>query len=549
MLVAAGRDPRRLTPDTVPGAGISGHQAEVPNGSPSQRVQGKPEGMLSVSTERRSVLQEMPEANYLVGHLDGPHYRLIMRFFYERHRAHVHYVRSDEIVEYVRRVFPDYGDDACRRQLDQLAKWCLIRVLPEQSKPTSLVELRRRPRTYQAERLAVRLEELRSRLETEHSAAASINPTSLDQLVERLSALAGWLPEGLTTGTPDDKRKAYELWSGLHTAFEAFSRSVEDYLGDLPRHKPKETLDYMGFLGYRDVLIRYLADYILRLFEHLGHIRHLLRGLTSLSGQLAGHLSSVSSQQVRADGSSPDSEAEQERFEGDIRSLAAYFQRDGDVDVLLDMAQQWVADITRHARRLSEQHHGATVREQTLLELGRRFSALGTLEEARWLAQVAFGATLPLHWRGEPPDSDTTCPWRQPPRTVTLYPVRRGPRRRVDPDETADRTGEQFRRMLAVSAERERDALGLAELFKPSDRLDLRGHRRLTAAQRQQLLRLIYRALSSGGRVSVGYRDWSVTVELPTEGGFASVEAPDGRLLLPRCVLHLNRERTGKAGT
>lgn len=502
-----------------------------------------------MSTERRGILQEMPEANYLVGHPDGPQYRLIMRFFYDRHRAHAHYVRSDEIIEYVRGVFADYGDDACRRQLDQLAKWRLVRVLPEQSKPTSLVELRRRPRTYQAERLAVRLEELRARLETEHSAAASINPTSLGQLVERLKELTEWLPQGLTAGTPDDQRKAYELWSGLQSAFDAFARSVEDYLGDLPRHKPKEILDYLGFLVYRDVLIRYLSDYVQRLFERLGYIRHLLRSLTPLSAQLAGQLSVVSSQQVRADGSTPDPEAEQERFENDLRSFAAYFQRGGDVDVLLNMAQQWVADITRHARRLTEQHHGGTVREQTLLELGRRFSALGSLEEARWLAQVAFGATLPLHWRGDPPGFDDTCPWRQPARTVILHPVRRGSRRRRDPDETVDRTGEQIQRMLAVSAERERAALELARLFGPSGRLDLRGHCPLTATQRQQLLRLIYRALSSGGRVSVGYSNWSVTVELPADGGFASVVAPDGRLLLPRCVLRLNRGRVAKAGT
>ncbi|MFO7173371.1 MAG: DUF2397 family protein [Bacillota bacterium] len=104
--------------------------------------------MEPLSTTPRSPLAEMPEANYLIGHEDGPYYRLIMRYFYERHRAHAHYVRSDEIVAYVRRVFPDYDDEACRRHLAQMEAWRLVRALPEQMRPATVADLRRRPRVY-----------------------------------------------------------------------------------------------------------------------------------------------------------------------------------------------------------------------------------------------------------------------------------------------------------------------------------------------------------------------------------------------------------------
>jgi uncharacterized protein (TIGR02677 family) len=138
----------------------------------------------------------MPEANYLVGHQDGPYYRLIVRCFYERHRAHANYLRSDEIASYVQRVFPHYDEEACRRHLDQLEHWRLVRVLPEQSRPQNLLELRQRPRVYQAERLTLKLEELRVREEAA-GGAASLNPTALDQLVERVGELVQWLSEGV----------------------------------------------------------------------------------------------------------------------------------------------------------------------------------------------------------------------------------------------------------------------------------------------------------------------------------------------------------------
>lgn len=501
-----------------------------------------------MATDRQRIIQDMPEANYLIGHADGPHYRLIIRLFYERYRAHAHYVQSDDVVAYVREVFPDYGDEACLRHLDQLEKWRLVRTLPEQMKPASLAELRRRPRTYQAERLAVKLEELRVRLETEQSAAASINPTSLDQLIERLAELLAWVPRvpaGATGTTDDDQRKLLELWSGLYLAFDTFARSVEDYLGDLPRHKPKETLDYLGFLGYREVLTRYLSGYIERLFERRGYINHLLGQLEPVAPSLTAQLAVVTSQHVRADGSRPDVDVERARLESDLRGLVRYFRPGGDVDVLLDTAQHWVADITRHARRLSEQHHGGTIREQTLLDLGRRFSRLTTLEQAQWLAQVAFGAAPPLHWRGEVPDRGDTEPWSQPPLTLVLHPVRRGSRRRLDPDVTVDRTMEQVERMLADSVRRRAVAEELAELFGPDGELSLDGPRCLNAAQRQAVLRLLYRALSRGGSVSVGFSDWSVTVEIPdgTRAGLASIASRDGALLLPRCVLRLDRGR------
>jgi len=491
----------------------------------------------------RSVLDEMPEASYLVA--ETAQYRLIMRFFHERHRAHAHYVRSDEVLERVREAFAAYDDATCRRHLQQLEEWRLVRALPEQNRPRSLLEFRQRPRTYQAERLAIQLEDLRLRLESE-AGAASINPAALDQLLSRLRELSEWIREGHVPGPAQDARETVARWRAAYAAFDAFARGV-DYLGDLPRHRPKETLDFAGFLGYREVLTRYLLQYAHRLFESRDYARHLLLAVQAAAGGIAEAVAGIVAQQVRADATAPDLEVERQGARREIEALLRYFAAGGDVDVLLDRAQGWVVEITRHARRLSEQHVGGTVRATLLLELGRRFAGCAELGEAERLAQVAFGLTLPLHWRGAAPEAAEGGPWARAATVVPLQPVRRGRRERVAEQPTLDRTADQIAHMLAEQGERERAAQALARLFDERGLLRLDGLFVPEAADRQRLLHLLYRALAQNGRAGVGYRDWAVTVEPPPGGALGTVGARDGTLILPGFRLRLHRGRPAGA--
>jgi uncharacterized protein (TIGR02677 family) len=497
-----------------------------------------------VTATPRGVIDEMPEANYLIGHQDGPYYRLIVRFFFERYRAHAHYVRSDEVLARLRETFPGYDEAACRRHLDQLEGWRLVRALPEQSRPATLLELRHRPRTYQAERLAIQLEELRVRLEAD-AAAATINPTAIEQLVRRLEELAQWLEGGAAGGGEDGRARTYELWRAAYAAFDGFARGVEDYLGDLPRHRPKEVLDYLGFLGYRDVITRYLADYARRLFDRREYVRHLLLAIRPGADGLVEAVAGVAAQQVRADGSSPDPAAERQAVRRELDAFVRYFADGGDVDILLERAQGWVAEITRHARRLSEQQVGGTVRAALLLDLARRFCACRGTAEAEHLAQVAFGLTLPLHWKGEAAEAPEGNPWLGPAPVVPLQPVRRGARLRTAGQATADRSLEELDRLRERQAERERAALALARLFDEEGRLEMDGLRLDDPTDRQRLLRLVYRALAQNGRAGVGYRDWTLTVEAPHPEALGVVAAPDGRLVLPRYRLRLHRGAVG----
>lgn len=467
-----------------------------------------------------------------------------MRYFYERHRAHATYVRSDQVTAHVRHVFPDYDEATCRRHLDQLARWQLIRLIPEQSKPANFMEIRQRPRVYQAERVALRLEELRVQLEAEDAAAASINPAALEQLISRLAELVEWSRQHFGNGSPEHQQRTHTLWHALYRSFQEFARSVEDYLSDLPRHRPKESLDYAAFQDYRDTISRYLSAYIRRLFDRREYVRHLLGQLSPRAEQLVEELAEFASQQVRADGTCPDRETKAQRYRSDLAGLTAYFAEGGDVDVLLEQAQGWIADITRHARRLSEQHLGGAIREQTFLDLGRLFAQHRTLAESEWLAQVAFGATTPLHWKGAAPEAVHDSPWRHPPVVIPLHAVRRGSRQRVQPDVTADTTMEQLARMQARAQEREQALSSLLQLFDGSGRLLLDSLHAQSPEQRQHLLRLIYRALSRGGEASVGHGDWRIRVLPPADLALGRITAPDGELTLPRYEVRLLRGGT-----
>ncbi|KKM11096.1 hypothetical protein SY88_10200 [Clostridiales bacterium PH28_bin88] len=489
---------------------------------------------------RRAVTDEMPEANYLIGHQDGPYYRLLVRCFYERHRAHANYVRSDELLAFVRQYMP-YEEADCRRHLEMMERWGLITLLPEQSKPTNLMELRQKPRVYQAERIALRLEALRVELE-EGEKAAALDPAALDLLVERVKELLAWVEQGgLFRQESEAAHQTYRLWSAAYDAFTNFSRRVEEYLSDLPRHRPREVLDYTSFMNYRDLITRYLSDYARRLFDRREQLRVLLHPLAPHAELIAVTLASVEVEQVRADGSRPEFGRQKERYLRAVRGLIDYFAEEGDVDVLLERAQTWVAEITRHARRLSEQHLGGSVREQTLLDMACRFADAPSLAHAEALSQVVFAATLPLNWRGEAPPPEEVPAWQSEPVTVTLHSVKRGSRQRQRPEATADRSSLALQRMLSAAMERERDARKLAELFGPEGVVDLGNLAVQEPAQRQVLLHLLYKALSQQGRAGVGYKNWSVSVSIPDDAGLGQLQGPDGWTVLPHVRLCLHK--------
>ncbi|MDB4894383.1 MAG: hypothetical protein JWN15_645 [Firmicutes bacterium] len=482
----------------------------------------------------------MPEASYLVGNADGPGpcYRLLMRCFYERHLSHVSYVRSDELAAFVREYLP-YDETDCRRHLEQLAKWGLITLLPEQSKPANLLELRQKPRVYQASRTALRLEAMRVELE-EGEQAASLDPASLDILLQRVRELMDWLEQdGLHR--QDGAPEAYRLWSAAYDTFAGFSRRIREYLDDLPRHRPREALDFAAFMEYRDLIARYLSDYARRLFDRREQLRVLLQPLTPQAELLAATLASVEVEQIRADGSRPDFGGQQERYLREVRALVRHFGEHGDVDVLLERAQSWVAEVTRHARRLSEQHLGGSVREQTLLDLAGRFADAPSPAHAEALAQVVFASTLPLNWRGEAPPPADLPAWQGVPVTVMLQTIRRGARQRQKPEATADRRFDALQRMLAATAERERAARELAELFGPDGALNLGEITVQAPQQRQQLLHLLYKALSQQGRAGLGYRNWSVAVSVPAHAPLGQLVGADGVATLPHVILHLHK--------
>lgn len=489
---------------------------------------------------RRGVTDEMPEANYLVGHPDGKYYRLLMRCFYERHRSHANYVRSDELITFVRQYLP-YDEQDARRHLEMMERWGLITLLPEQSKPANLLELRQKPRVYRAERLALRLEAMRVE-EEESEGAASLDPAALDLLVRRVTELSQWVEQdGLFQEGEAGRNQTYQFWSATYDSFASFSRRVEEYLNDLPRHRPREALNYTEFMAYRDLVVRYLTDFARRLFDRREQLRVLLEPVSQHGELLAVVLATVEVEQIRADGSRPAFPAQQARFLRAIHGLVGYFAEQGDVDVLLERAQGWVAEVARHARRLSEQHLGGSVREQTLLDMARRFADLPTMEHAEALAQVVFGATLPLHWRGEAPPAVDSPAWEAEPVTATLHTIRRGARQRTKPETTLDRTEQSLRHMIEATAARERAARALADLFGPAGELDLGTLTVHEPQDRQLLLRLFYKALSSQGVAGVGYRNWTVSVHLRADGGLGRLAGPDGVALLPHATLRLHR--------
>ncbi len=491
------------------------------------------------------VYRKITAAKYLTEEADE--YRAIMRFFLLQHRTHNHFVESTDVWAYVKMRFLDYTEEKCQYHLDQLQQWGAIRVLPIRTRPKDISDVRRRPKTYQIERIALLLEE--ARLAEEQERAAKLNPSALDDMIRSLEDLAQVMSAFSLQASGSDQARVYKLWQSVYRSFDTFARSADSYMLGLIQNQPK-TVDIERYEEYKNRIRDYLTDYISRLFEQRDHARYLLLNLEREKDFLADCCAAQSRRELSADALVDDHELAVKRYREQVDTLIRYFARHtrstqrSDVDVLIGQARGFIVEISNHVKRLSLQQRGGSIHEQQLLQMARTFADISpeNLEQAEWLAQVAFGATLPLHFKGQAPPPADQQAWETKPAEVPLQSVRRGQRQRIRPAATRDRTVEEFNQLQEQAEERLRKLRELEVLFGSSGILDLSYLHLATPDSRRKVLELVKRAEAGNGTATVGYRDWRVVLEavsLPT----GVITAPDGFLYRKPFILRLQKGR------
>lgn len=481
----------------------------------------------------RSPIDPMPEATYLTREV-LPEYRLLIRHFYLRAQAYQYHLGAPDLAQALK-----IPEERLHQYLDQLEAWGALTKVPEAVTPHSLQDLLKKPRIYRASRLVLALEALRIQAEGAEEGVA-LNPTDLDRLAQAIDDLLEHIEaDGLHLA---DQSPTQARWQAIQDPFGRFTTQVRNYLHDLPAHRPKETLDWQGFLSYKDLIVRYLTEWARRLFDHRERLRVVLRRLAPHRELLAACLASVEAAQVRSHGQTGDYARLVERLSGEVDGLIAYW--DQEADQVLRQVQGWIQEVTRHARRLSEQHHGDSPQAELLLHLARRFADTQDLASASALGALLFGMTTPLHYKGEVPAGDDRPTWGRPALTIPLQAVKRGKRNAGERTLTPDRSAEQAAQMAADAEARQKRAEALAALFGPDDRLDLGALQLADPTLRQDVVRLVYKALASEGEAWVGHGGWRLRLEEALDETGA-ICAPDGVALLPRLRLRLLRGGRG----
>lgn len=475
----------------------------------------------------------MPEATYLTREV-LPEYRLLIRHFYLKAQAYQYHLGAPELAQAM-----GLPEERLHNLLDQLEAWGALTQVPEAVTPTSLQDLLKKPRIYRASRLVLALEALR--IETEGAEeGVALNPSDLDRLALAIDELLDHIEsDGLHA---DDQSATQAKWQAIQDPFGRFTTQVRNYLHDLPAHRPKESLDYQGFLAYKELIVRYLTEWARRLFDHRERLRVVLRRLAPHRELLASALAAVEAEQVRSHGQRGEYGRLVERLTSEIDGLIAYW--DQEADQVLRQVRGWIQEVTRHARRLSEQHHGESPQAELLLQLARRLADAPDLATASALGAQLFGAITPLHYKGEVPAGTDLPTWGRSALTIPLQAVKRGKRAAGERTPTPDRSAEQAALMAADAQARQRRAEELAALFGPDGTLELCELRVTEPALRQELVRLIYKALASEGEAWVGQGGWRLRLlEAQDEAG--RIEAPDGITHLPRLRLQLIRGGRG----
>lgn len=499
---------------------------------------------------RRGPGQAILEASYLTAPSVG-HYRPLMRFFYQEHRAQRFFLGVAEALSEIRRAHDAaYTPEQCQQDLQQLVTWGNLTRHFERARVRTIEEFLRRQAVYQITPEGIAVERFVEELEAEGRRAGSLDRTVLDALLARMRDLDALLADPATLETLGPagaaeaglrlQERVSALWSEVRLHFERVANDGVGYLGQLRGVQASQILEHSAFQAYKDVLVRYLSSYALALTAAGPQIAALAQGWAAggRGGLLAHCAGAVAARQPLPDGRYPDLGAEVERVRAGLQALARWFQPgQGDIERLKRSTNDAIELVTRQAARLAELHWGTRSRRRDLEELALLFGRCPGLAQAERVAAAAFAAGLPRHWQGEavPEEAGRASPWFEPAVEIQLTPVRRGSRGELPEAPPPERRAARDALL--------RDGLGgraaalheMRELF-PGGRLDLTQVSLPSAALRDRLLEWLGRCLAAPDGVAASPDGGRVRIEA-WRPGLGRISAPDGVCHVPRAAL------------
>lgn len=471
-------------------------------------------------------------------------YRCIMRIFYENYEKLKYWMYQEEIYAEMKKepYFAEYRMEQCQQDLAALAEWKNLIPIQDTRKVSSIEEFKNKKFRYQMSEYSVEIERLVLRLENLLIEGASLEPSLLERIRQRIESFSSMADRNMTD--------VYTWWNDMNNDFIRLNQNYQDYIRDLNSVKAEEMMRTKEFLVFKDKLVEYLRNFIKGLQQNVGVIEEHLRLLDPAIRERV--LEKVNEYELSIPRMDVEVSREmiEEKTRGRYQSIRNWFVaengQENEAGKLFDATNEIIRRITRYAAQLSEKNGLGANRREEYRKVAELFLKCESPAEAHKMSAMVFGLERPYHLKedaAQQTESMNKSVYEEEAVTYVLKPRIRTYReksRRSSIEDASSRKAEAREKMMLRIRE-DRKKIGSLER---DGRIDFSTLPVIEARVREILLKWLSDALEDAaysGRTDDG-REYELDLTHARER--CVVHCEDGNFTMPRLSI-VFREASG----
>jgi len=478
-------------------------------------------------------VKPVPELKYLNAD-NVARYRLIMRYFYEKHSKLKYWLKPEEVFAGVMAfgLIDDYTEEQCQRDLEVLTDWKNLTSRHDGGRASSIEEYLRKRFRYQMTPYAIEIERMLETLENLHGYGGSLEPA----LLERIAGYVAQIREAHGNFPPGD---ALQLWKDLQGAFRQLHESASDYLASLQTAKAEELMLTDSFLVFKDTLSQYLRDFVAGLQQHGAYVEGMFRNTPEAVWDKFLEALVADEQRLPTLDNPLSDEDRMHIHTEEFTILRQWFigtaTEASDVHYLERQTKDTIARVVRYALAIQEKHRIGMSRRRELEYLGRWFLSLEHPGDAHKLGAYSFGLYATRHFQGEgetTSDSPDMSMWDEQPLVRNLKSRSRIQRRSSGTEPVRVTKKQQTEAMAKILAKKAREAELIADWVKQKH-IRMSQLPPLTPEHREILLQWISRCFVNKSRTARTPDGLEVRLQMPENNRRVEVRFTDGVMDVP----------------
>ena len=492
--------------------------------------------------EDRSIMNRLSavkEASYLTA-LNAEKYRCIMRVFYQEYQRIHFQLYKEEIMDLLRREFPDdfsdYSMDQLKLDLTALVEWKNLIPFQDPRRVYTIADYKNKQFRYSMTEASVEIERMAVKLETLFLEPASLSTNyfvRMDQALEQMPGLSH-----------RENRTVSEWWNSLQEDFKCVNQNYQDYLREFYSGRSEKILKSIEFVIHKDRFISYLEEFIRELQLHSERIAARLRRLDEAL------VAEVLEQAVKAELDIPRPLSEQrtdlepyirDNIYGRWETLYRWFiptaGYPSESSRVLDITNEIIQKIIQNAALIVQLQNWGISRKSDYIHYISMFQNCESLQDAHRLAAHVFGIQHLRHYKvntERTTDSITSSTFEEPPVTYLLTPRIRTYRPRMEKNSYRSRELEKAERRVAYLRQIEKDRQ-MVNRYISGNRLTVADIKEtVPESVRTTLLRWI--SIANMSENKSGITEYGRSFVLKKEEGSCLLRCEDGDLKMPAYV-------------